>query len=574
MNIKMNVKNNPNIDVNEDFSQLFEEYVKNEKREGEVVQGVVVGIDKDMAIIDVGLKSEGRVPLSEFLTEGQTNEIKIGDTVDVYIERFEGRGGSTVLSREKALRDEAWRRFEELHNKDVNVDGVIMGRVKGGFAVELGGIIAFLPGSQVDIRPIKDISAIIGVSQPFKILKMDRTQGNVVVSRRAILEESRKEARDELLSNIKEGVVLEGVVKNITDYGAFIDLKSTDGLLHITDISWSKISHPSEVLTLGQTIKVMVIKYNPDSQRISLGLKQLASNPWEELKEKYRPGTKTRGVINTITDYGAFVILESNIEGLVYHTEIDWLAKNIHPRKLLKTGEEVEVLVLDIDIAKHRISLSIKQCKPNPWDQFVSENPVGTRISTIIRNISDFGMFASLEKDSESEFPITMLIPSGEISWKESPDIAIKQYKKGDIVECMVINVDLERERITASIKQLSRDSINDLADKLLSAESIMAKVLSVRNDGIEVELAEGTTAIINKNELSKHKDQQRVSNFVEGEKVEVKVLSFDKNKRIFNASIKALQNEQESKAMAQYSSNNKGSSLGDLLNSVLNKGE
>ena len=404
------------LNITEDFATLFAEYVKNEKQEGQIARGKVVAVERDAVIVDVGLKSEGRIPLSEFALAGGSTNISVGDEVEVFVERFEGRGGNTILSREKAIRNDAWKKFEELHKQDATVEGMIIGRVKGGFAVELGGIVAFLPGSQVDIRPIKDASVLLNISQPLKILKMDAEHGNVVVSRRAILEESRKEAKEELLSNIKEGMILEGVIKNITDYGAFVDLKSTDGLLHITDISWNKISHPSEVLTIGQLVKTVVIKYNPETQRISLGLKQLEKNPWEDLKDKYQAGMKFEGKITSITDYGAFVALEPGVEGLVYHTEINWTAKNTHPSKRVKVGEEVEVMVLDIDIQKHRISLSMKQCQPNPWDDFAEEFPIGTKMVCIVKSMSDYCLFVVREDDIQDEGAMVIIIPISELS--------------------------------------------------------------------------------------------------------------------------------------------------------------
>ncbi|CAL7961376.1 small subunit ribosomal protein S1 [Alphaproteobacteria bacterium] len=461
------------IDIVEDFSALLAKHTHPTKQEGKIVKGMVVGIDRDAVIVDVGLKSEGRISLSEFSIDGHNREVKVGDEIDVYVERFEGRSGMTVLSREKALRDEAWRGFEELYAKDLSVKGSIMGKVKGGFAVELGGIVAFLPGSQVDIRPIKDVSVLMNISQPFKILKMDKEHGNVVVSRRAILEDSRKEAKEELLASIKEGMVLEGVVKNITDYGAFIDLSSTDALLHITDISWSKISHPSQILKLNQKIKVQVIKYNPDTQRISVGRKQLEKNPWEDIREKYCVGSKHRGFVIAITDYGAFVSLEPNVDGLVYHTEIHWTAKNVHPSKLLKVGDEVEVLVLDIDIDKHRISLSVKRCQPNSWEIFAEETPVETKVEVVVSGVADFGLFVIRTRDKDTEFPINLLIPSGEISWDKSPEETVVAYHKGDIIECVVTNIDLTRERIAASIKQVNKDKPLELAEKLLAAEEL-----------------------------------------------------------------------------------------------------
>ncbi len=569
MAIKSNIIKNEEVNFAENFAQLFEESIQNEKKEGTVIQGHVVGIERDAVLVDVGLKSEGRIPLKEFALDGETPQIKIGDVVDVFVERLEGKTGRTVLSREKALREEAWGRFEELQNKDINVEGVVIGRVKGGFAVDLGGLIAFLPGSQVDIRPIKDVGALMNLSQPFKILKMDREQGNVVVSRRAILEESRTEARNELLSNIAEGSILEGVVKNITDYGAFIDLGSLDGLLHITDISWNKISHPSEVLNLGQQIKVMVIKYNPETKRVSLGLKQLESNPWDGLTDKYQPGMRFLGTVTTVTDYGAFVELAQGVEGLVYHTEISWNAKNVHPRKLLKAGDEVEVVVLELDISKHRISLSIKQTKPNPWQKFADDYPLNSVVEGVVKNIADFGLFVTINEENP-DLAIDALVPAIELTWGDNPEEELKKYKKGDIVKGIVLTVDAERERVTLGVKQLTKDYFSEAADKFSKGSIITCTISDVRNDGIEVELSENIRAFIKKNEISKHKAEQRLERFAVGDRIDAMVVAFDKTTRKFNVSIKALEVDQEKKAIAEYGSTDSGASLGDILGAAL----
>lgn len=526
----------------EDFEKLFEASVQNEKKEGKIVEGTVVAINNGYATVDVGLKSEGNIPLSEFTFPGVNSEIKVGDKVDVYVERFEGRGGLTVLSREKALRNEAWKKFEALYAQDAVIEGKIIHRVKGGFAVELGGIIAFLPGSQVDVRPIKDSSILLGTTQSFKILKMDNAQGNVVISRRVILEESRKEARSELLSSIKEGDVLEGVVKNITDYGAFIDLQSTDGLLHITDISWSKISHPSEILSVGQKLKVMVIKYNPESERISLGLKQFTKNPWEELKEKYKPGVVVKGKVMDITDYGAFVQLQPNIEGLVYYTEMHWLAKNVHPRKVVNKGDEVEVKVLDIDVNKHRVSLSMKQCTENAWEKFIAEHPVGSKIDVVVRNVTDFGVFVSPVEYENSDLAIIMLIPLVELGWEKNNEAELKKYNKGDKFEVVIASADVALERISASVKRLTEDKFATQVKELAQQQSVKATVLDIRNENIKVEIAPNVHAVIWKEELSENKDEQDTSRFKEGDSLDVKVLGFDETQRMPIVSIRALQ--------------------------------
>lgn len=555
----------------ESFADLFEQSIREEKREGTVVKGTVLSVTHADVIVDVGLKSEGRISIKEFTQDGQEMTLQVGDVVDVFIERLEDRGGNTIVSREKALKEESWYKFEDLHRQNAVIEGKIMGRVKGGFAVDLGKIIAFLPGSQVDIRPIKDIAPLIDVAQPFKILKMDRHQGNVVVSRRAILEESRAEAREALLSNIAEGSVLEGTVKNITDYGAFIDLGSIDGLLHITDISWNKISHPSEALSLGQVVKVMVIKYNEETKRVSLGLKQLEKNPWDGLTEKYQPGTKIQGTVTTVTDYGAFVELEPNVEGLVYHTEISWNSKNVHPRKLLKTGDKVEVAVIEMDVAKHKISLSMKQCKENPWKKFAETHAINSVIDGVVQNIADFGMFLLIGEEG-SDDAIEALVPAMELSWEEKPENELKKYKKGDKVQGMVISIDLERERVTIGIKQLAKDSFSESAGSIKKGDVLTCSVVDVKKEGIEVEISDGLTVFIKKAELSKHKSEQRPERFGVGDKVDAQVIAFEPKERKLTLSIKALEAEEEKKAIAEYGSKDSGASLGEILGMALNK--
>jgi small subunit ribosomal protein S1 len=555
----------------ENFAELFEQSIKQERREGTVVKGTIVEVSQKDVLIYVGLKSEGRISLKEFFSEAEQAELKVGDEIDVYIERMEDKNGNTVLSREKALREEAWFKYEDFHKRNISVDGKIIGRVKGGLAVDLGGIIAFLPGSQVDIRPIRDVATLIGVVQPFKILKMDQNQGNVVVSRRAILEESRAEARDSLLSVIKEGDILEGTVKNITDYGAFIDLGSIDGLLHITDISWRKISHPSEVLYLGQQLRVMVIKYNEETKRVSLGLKQLESNPWEGMNEKYKTGMIINGAITTITDYGAFVEIEPGVEGLVYHTEIGWNSKNTHPRKLVKTGDKVGAMVLEVDITKHKISLSIKQCQDNPWQQFSGNHPIGSEVEGIIQNIADFGMFVTINSDNLAD-AIEALVPAVELSWNEKPEDELKKYKKGDSIKGIVLAVDLDRERVTIGIRQLTKDNLMEAMQRFNKDDIVTCTVTVIKKDGIEVELAEGLTTFIKKNELSKHKSEQRPERFGIGDKIDAKIIMLEVADRKIGLSIKTLEIEEEKRVIAEYGSKDSGASLGEILGMALNK--
>lgn len=541
------------LDINEDYDKLLEDHFSNEHKEGKIVRGVIVDIDNDCVTVDVGLKSEGRVPLKELAIAGGSNNVNIGDEIDVYIEKFEGKKGLTVLSRERAIRNQSWEAFERFFADDVAIDGSIVGRVKGGFAVDIGGLIAFLPGSQVDIRPAKNASVLAGAIQPFKILKMDKAHGNIVVSRRAIMEESRKEARDELLSNIKEGMVLKGAVKNLTDYGAFIDLQSTDGLLHITDISWSKISHPSEVLTIGQTVEVMVIKYNQETRRISLGLKQLAHNPWEDLAQKYSQGSKHKGKVVAITDYGAFVNLENNVDGLVYHTELHWTARNVHPSKMVEIGQEVEVVVLDFDVSRHRISLSLKRCQPNIWKEFVEKHPVGSQLDVVVRNVSEFGLFVASLEDKDDEHALNLLIPAHELSWEKSPEASLKDYSKGDQIRCLILNADPDRERITGSVRQTVEDKIASVAAKLSANPVAKGKVLSMKREGLEIEVEEGVIALIEKSELARHKDEDVAQNFAQGDMIEFKFISFDAENRKLKLSVRALQKEQEDALMSAY---------------------
>ena len=577
----MTIYENQSLEQNntkeENFESLLEEFLKDQKKEGEIVTGKVVGISNDAILVDVGLKSEGRIPINEFINDdNEKPEFTIGEEIEVFIERFDGRNGETVLSRGKALKEEAWLKFEDFYKKGINVEGSIIGRVKGGFAVDLGGIIAFLPGSQLDIRPVKDILVLIDVEQPFKILKMNREQGNVVVSRKAILEESRKEAKNELLSSIKEGLQLKGVVKNITDYGAFVDLGAMDGLLHITDISWKKVSHPSEYLTLGQEINVVIIKYNPETQRVSLGLKQLEKNPWDGYEKKYNPGTKLKGVVSSITDYGVFVELSPDVEGLVYHTEISWNAKNMHPSKLVKVGEEVDIIVLEVDIEKHRISLSMKQCNDNPWEQFARVYPIGTKVKGIVKKVADFGLFITIAGEEEKKGQcissnLDVLIPAVEINWDDNPRAALSNYKEGDEVEGLVLTIDIERERITVSIKQLQENTSVKMVKRLLSSYAVTCIIKEILKDALILETVEGgVPGVLKKYELSKHKEQQNPERFEVGDRLDAKAASYDKTTRMLNFSVKALEIEEEKKAIAEYGSADSGASLGDILGAAL----
>ncbi len=551
----------------EDFAALFEESLKKEgKTEGSVVKGTVVGIEKDMAVVDVGLKSEGRIPLKEFSPTGAPNEIRVGDVVEVYLERIENKNGEAVLSREKALREEGWAKLELACTSGQRVEGIIFGRVKGGFTVDVMGAVAFLPGSQVDIRPIRDVGPLMNIPQPFQILKMDRKRGNIVVSRRAVLEESRVEAREQLLGRIQEGQVLEGVVKNITDYGAFIDMGGIDGLLHVTDISWRRINHPSEVLQLGQPVKVMVTKFDPDTKRVSLGMKQLESNPWNGADTKYPVGSKFHGKITNITDYGAFVELEPGIEGLVHVSEISWVKKNVHPSKLVSVSQEVAVVVLDIDATKHRISLGMKQCEENPWSHFAETHHEGDIVEGEVRNITDFGLFIGLSGDIDG------LVHHSDISWSEPGETAIKNYKKGEHVKAKILAIDIEKERISLGIKQLENDPLEEEFSGVRKGSVVTCTITAVTSDGLEFKLSDNIQGFIKKSDLSRDRQDQRAERFAVGDRVDAKVVSVDRQARKIGASIKALEADEHKKAVEEYGSSDSGASLGDILGAALDE--
>ena len=551
----------------EDFEALLaESYSDNPVAEGSVVKGQVVSIENDFAIIDVGLKTEGKIAVKEFAPPGKAPEIKVGDTVEVYLERIENALGEAVLSREKAKREEAWTRLEQLSTKNERVDGVIFGRVKGGFTVDLGGAVAFLPGSQVDVRPIRDVGPLMNVSQPFQILKMDRRRGNIVVSRRAIMEETRAEQRSELVQNLAEGQIVDGVVKNITDYGAFVDLGGIDGLLHVTDIAWKRVNHPSDVLHVGQTVKVQIIRINPDTQRISLGMKQLDKDPWEIVAEKYPLGARVKGRVTNITDYGAFVELEDGIEGLVHVSEMSWTKKNVHPGKILSTTEQIEVQVLEIDSSKRRISLGLKQTQDNPWETFRDKYPNGAVVEGEIKNITEFGLFIGLDGDVDG------MVHLSDLDWKRPGEEAIKDYKKGDHVKAKVLDVDREKERISLGIKQLSEQAA-PAAGGVKKGDTVTCEVLKVEDNGLEVRVAgSDITAYVKRADLARDRSEQRTERFAVGEKFDAKVTLFDPKARKMNVSIKALEISDERQAVAQYGSTDSGASLGDILGAAMKK--
>src|SRR5579859_4028836 len=551
----------------ESFAALLEESLgSGGGLEGTVVKGRVIAIENDMVLIDVGLKSEGRVALKEFTPAGKAPEIKLGDTVEVYLERMEDKNGDAQLSREKARREEAWTQLEKHFQKNERVTGTIFGRVKGGFTVDLNGAVAFLPGSQVDIRPVRDITPLLGSPQPFQILKMDRARGNIVVSRRAVLEETRAEQRTELIQGLKEGQILDGVVKNITDYGAFVDLGGVDGLLHVTDIAWRRINHPSEALQIGQQVKVQVIRFNPDTQRISLGMKQLESDPWDGVSAKYPVSAKFTGRVTNITDYGAFVELEPGVEGLVHVSEMSWTKKNVHPGKIVATSQEVEVMVLDVDASKRRISLGLKQVQRNPWEQFVDEHAIGTEVEGEIRNITEFGLFIGLSPDIDG------MIHMSDISWDEPGELAIARYEKGQMVKAKVLDVDVEKERISLGIKQLKDDPAASVLATVNKGDVVTCVVTGIMPNGIEVKVNDVLTGFIRRAELARDKADQRPDRFAEGEKVDAKVVAVDRAARKLSLTIKGKEVEEEKQAMAEFGSSDSGASLGDILGAAIRR--
>ncbi len=554
----------PSVD---DFAEMFEASVVGKQSfEDTVVKGTVTGIEKDMAIIDVGLKMEGRVPLKEFTMPGQEPTLAVGDEVEVYVERVENALGEAVISREKARREEAWYRLEKNYENEDRVDGVIFNRVKGGFTVDLDGAVAFLPGSQVDIRPVRDASPLMNIPQPFKILKMDKRRGNIVVSRRSILEEDRAEHRQEVVKDLSEGDSREGVVKNITDYGAFVELApGVDGLLHVTDMSWSRVNHPSEVINVNDKVQVQIIKINPETHRISLGMKQLAPDPWEGVAAKYPLNAKFKGKVTNITDYGAFVELEDGIEGLVHVSEMSWVKKNVHPGKIVATSQEVDVMVLEVDESKRRISLGLKQCADNPWENFAQEHPIGSIVEGEIKNITEFGLFVGITDDMDG------MVHLSDLDWDKSGDEAIKDYEKGAVVKAKILDVDPDKERISLGIKQLDGDPMDHAGD-IRRGSDVTCEVTSIESGGIEVKVGgeEGPKAFIRKSDLSRDRNEQRPERFAVGDKVDARVTAFDAKTRRISLSIKAREMADEKEAVEQFGSADAGASLGDILGAAL----
>ena len=555
--------------IDEDFATLFEESMRgSEKLEGTVIEGTVIAIENDTAVIDVGLKAEGRVPLKEFSTPGTDSNINVGDKVEVFLDRMENRNGEAAISRERARREEAWVELEGAFGDSKRVDGTIFGRVKGGFTVDLGGAVAFLPQSQVDVRPIRDIGPLMGNKQPFQILKMDRRRGNIVVSRRAVMEESRAEARAELLKGLKEGQVLDGIVKNITDYGAFVDLGEVDGLLHVTDIAWRRVNHPSEAVSIGQAVKVQVIRFNLETERISLGMKQLESDPWDGVLVKYPVKGKFTGRVSNITDYGAFVELEPGVEGLVHVSEMSWTKKNIHPGKIVSTSEQLEIMVLDVDLEKRRISLGLKQCEANPWEVVGEVNPVGAIIEGEIKNVTEFGLFVGLNGDIDG------LIHLSDLSWDKPGEEAVVAYKKGDKVKAKVLELDTQKERVSLGVKQLTEDPFANAARELKKGQTVTCLVSAVLDSGIEVKINDTMTGKIRSSDLARERGEQRPNRFSVGDKVDAKITQVDQAGRKFTLSVKALEIQEEKRAMAEYGSTASGASLGEILGAAISEKE
>lgn len=549
-------------------AMLAESLAKDDVFEGSVVKGKVVGIEKDLAVIDVGLKMEGRVPVREFSPSAKDGGLKVGDTVEVYLERVENALGEAVLSRDKAKREESWTRLEKMFEANEKVNGVIFNKVKGGFTVDLDGAVAFLPGSQVDIRPVRDIGPLMHQSQPFQILKMDRRRGNIVVSRRSVLEETRAEQRADIVARLGEGQVIDGLVKNITDYGAFIDLGGIDGLLHVTDMAWRRVNHPSEILNVGDTVKVQIIRINPETQRISLGIKQLQSDPWQAIEAKYPVGAKFTGTVTNIADYGAFVELEPGVEGLIHVSEMSWTKKNVHPGKIVSTSQQVEVQVLEVDPNKRRISLGLKQTQDNPWDAFLGQHPKGSTVEGPIRNITEFGLFIGLDNGVDG------MVHLSDLDWQKPGEEAIKDYKKGDNVKAIVLDVDSTKERISLGVKQLGGDPADSLA-KYKKGDQVTCEVVAVQENGVEVKIADTEmTTFVKRSDLSRDRSEQRPERFTVGQKVDAAVISVDKAARRINVSIKQLEISEEKQAVAQYGSSDSGASLGDIFKAAIKKRE
>ena len=557
-----------NVSPREDFASLLEaSFHEQDVAEGMVVKGTVVAIEKDMAVIDAGLKVEGRVALKEFGAKGADGGLQIGDVVEIYVERIENALGEAVLSRDKARREESWVRLEEKFNNNEKVEGQIFNQVKGGFTVDLDGAVAFLPRSQVDIRPIRDVGPLMNTPQPFQILKMDKRRGNIVVSRRTVLEESRAEQRSEIVQNLEEGQVVDGIVKNITDYGAFVDLGGIDGLLHVTDMAWRRVNHPTEILQIGQTVKVQIIRINQETHRISLGMKQLEADPWDGIGVKYPMGVKVTGRVTNITDYGAFVELEPGIEGLIHVSEMSWTKKNVHPGKILSTSQEVEVVVLEVDPNKRRISLGLKQTLANPWESFRDQFPIGTIVEGEVKNKTEFGLFIGLDGDVDG------MVHLSDLDWNRPGEQVIEEFNKGDLVKAQVLDVDIDKERISLGMKQVGGDPFVEAAEAgdVRRGAVVTCEVTEVKDGGLEVKIVDtDLTSFIRRSDIARDRDEQRPERYSVGQKIDARVTQFDKKARRVGVSIKALQIAEEKEAVAQFGSSDSGASLGDILGAAL----
>ena len=548
----------------EEFEALLQEsFEVDTPEEGTVVKGKIIAIEAGQAIVDVGYKMEGRVDIKEFADPGESPKISVGDVVEVFLRAAENAKGEAIISREMARREEAWDRLEKAYSDEERVDGAIFGRVKGGFTVDLGGAVAFLPGSQVDVRPVRDAGPLMGLKQPFIILKMDRRRGNIVVSRRAILEESRAEQRAEVIGKLAEGDCVDGIVKNITEYGAFVDLGGVDGLLHVTDMAWRRVNHPSEILTIGETVKVQVVKINKETHRISLGMKQLMDDPWEIVSAKYPLESLHKGRVTNITDYGAFVELEAGVEGLVHVSEMSWTKKNVHPGKIVSTSQEVDVIVLEIDGVKRRVSLGLKQTQRNPWELFAEQNPEGTQVEGEVKNITEFGLFIGLEGDIDG------MVHLSDLTWDGRGEDVISDYRKGDLVQAVVSEVDVEKERISLSVKAMGGDKFADAIDGVKRGSIVTVEVTSIEDGGIEVQY-EGMKSFIRRSDLSRDRAEQRPDRFGLGDKVDVRVTNIDSKTRRLGLSVKAREIAEEKEAVEQYGSSDSGASLGDILGAAL----
>lgn len=550
--------------MEENFSDLLEKSLSEFKyKEGQIIKGTVLSIVNDTVVVDVGLKSEGRIPIREFHSPGEDHNVKIGEMYDVYLEKLENKEGEALLSRERARKEESWSNLERLQDSNQQIMGVITERVKGGFAVDINGALAFLPGSQVDLKPVKDISPLLNKPQPMVILKMDKIRGNIVVSRRALLEETRKADRSKLLSDISEGDKLKGSIKNITDYGVFVDLGGMDGLIHVTDLSWERVNHPSEKFKIGEEIEVIVTKYDKENNRISLGLKQLTEDPWKNVDELYEVGKKIKSKISNVADYGAFVQLEKGVEGLIHNSELSWVNKNVHPNSLVKVGDEVEVMILEIDHSKRRISLGRKQCLENPWQKFADNNKKGDVINGKVKNLTDFGIFVELTTDLDG------LIHLSDISWEEPGEIAIKKFEVDQPVKFKILEIDLDKERVSLGIKQLTNDPTK--SDKLFN-KTVTGIIEKIEKDKITVKFDENKSGFIKKNNLAKAKAEQNTERFAVKEKIDAKVIKKSSKDNLYELSVKDLEIQEEKDALKEYGSSSSGASIGDIIGAALDK--